>query len=256
MSEERVRQILSAQFEAAHVDALLKHYTAASEKYVEGDAEAVALKAGKFVEAVTKVLMRFAGKTLPAPRKFSAGVELRHLDQLDSAKFADSIRITVPRACIFMYDIASNRGGRHDPSGVDANEMDARALLPTMSWVLAELVRLAGAADTTEAMLVIDEVTSKILPFFEKIGDRTYINFEKMSAPEVALMLLYESDPKSITRGDLVEAVGRHGHKKKAAEMAVHRLKDSVDENGNELKLRGIGRQKAEEILKKRRKFR
>jgi CheY-like chemotaxis protein len=41
---------------------------------------------------------------------------------------SDSVRLTIPRACRFIYEIASNRGARHDADEVAANEMDANAV--------------------------------------------------------------------------------------------------------------------------------
>jgi hypothetical protein len=60
--------------------------------------------------------------------------------------------------CTFIYDIASNRGGRHDPGEVDPNEMDAAAVVANMSWVVAELIRYAqkGAVNLAEAKQLVE----------------------------------------------------------------------------------------------------
>jgi hypothetical protein len=252
MSEKRAKEILQTKFDKERVAAILDHFNMMLEKFVGGDNEGVLVKAGKFVEAVTKALMIYGAKTLPPPRKFKAGVELRALEQLPSPKYSDAIRFAIPKACLYVYEIASNRGGRHDSSEIDANQMDARAVMPILSWVLAEMVRYSSeTADTNEAMSVIDELTEKKYPYFEQIDGRTYVNLKGASAPNVALLLLYEAYPKRVGRSELIAAIKRHGHKSKAAEMAISRASNDTDEVDGGLKLRGSGREKAEAILKK-----
>jgi hypothetical protein len=115
MSDKEARKLLTQKFETRHIDACLKHFIATSEKYISEDWDGVALKAGKFVEAVTKALMIHCGKTLPAKaRQFKAGSELRALEQVNSSMYSDAVRIVIPKACIFVYEIVNNRGGRHD----------------------------------------------------------------------------------------------------------------------------------------------
>lgn len=245
-----VADLLSISFSRKHVDAMLKHFQAGTKEYREGNWEGVGLKAGKFVEAATKCLMGHCGIALPTTaRKFHAGPELKKLEPL--ATCSDTVRLVIPKACLFMYDIASNRGSRHDSEDIDANEMDARVLVPLMGWTVAEMVRFSNPAnsDTSEAAAIIESFTQKIYPIFEEIDGRPYVNLNKASAPDIALLLLYFKYPHRINRQDLVEAVARHGHKKKAAEMAVHRLKNLVDDKDGSWQLRGLGREKAEQRL-------
>ncbi len=252
MSQERARIILVTKFDRERVTALLDHFDMMLERYIRSDAEGVLLKAGKFVEAVTKALMLHGGKTLPPARKFKAGVELRAFEQLPAHLYPDGIRFAIPKACLYAYEICSNRGGRHDSSDIDANQMDARAVVPILSWVLAEMVRYSsGTPDTDEAMSIIDELTKKKYPHFEEIDGRTYLNLNGASAPNAALLLLYEAYPKRIGRSDLIATIKRHGHKAHTAEVAVGRISDFVDDFGGALKLRLNGLQKAEELLKK-----
>jgi len=250
MSDKQVRALLVQKFEPRHIDACLRYFVAATEKYVGEDWDGVSLKAGKFVEAVTKVLMISCGKTVSAGRHFKAGNELRQLEPL--ATYPDVLRIVIPKACIFIYEIVSNRGGRHDATDIDANAMDAAVVIPLMSWVLAEMVRFCSTGgDADAAMVLIEELTNKLYPYFENVDGRTYVNVDKVKASELALLLLYESYPKRTKRQDLVEAVTRHGSSASAANTAVHRLKNVVDDDNGQWKLRGTGRQKAEDLLRR-----
>jgi hypothetical protein len=252
MSKAAARKVLVQRFDARHVDAALKHYEDATQKYIEEDWDGVALKAGKFVEAVTKALVLYCGKTLPQnSRNFKAGVELRQLEQTNGS-YGDIVRIVIPKACIYIYEIVNNRGGRHDAGEIDANEFDAKAVIPMLQWILAELVRFSTVGgDIGEAAKLIDGVVNKIIPAFENVDGRTYVNFIGVSAPDVALLLLYKAYPKRLGKGDLITAVMRHKHSKPAATMAVSRLGKVVDETDSGLKLRLPGRKRAEDRLKK-----
>lgn len=251
MSLPAVKTLLVASFNPRHVDALLKHYVDAAHKFSQEDWDGVALKAGKFVEAVTKALMLYCAKPLPANmRHFKAGVELRQLEKADP-KYGDIIRLVIPKACVFAYEVVNNRGGRHDPGEIDANAMDARVILPIVQWILAELVRFTSVGgDTKGAAKLIDEITVKIYPHFEDIDGRTYVNVDGLGAPDIALLLLYSAYPARLDRKELIASIARHGPKETAASMAVHRLRTFVDDSGGRLKLRANGRQKAEQLIK------
>lgn len=252
MSEKKIKEILVGEFNVKHANACVAHYVEAIDKYRSEDWEGVAVKAGKFVEAVTKALMLFCKKTLPTARKFRAGQELKLLENAPNTP--EEIRIVIPKACVFIYEIANNRGGRHDAGDIDANSMDAGVIAPLMSWILAEMVRFCSAGgDTKTAAALIDELTNKVYPYFEEIDGRPYVNIPGLKAPDYALLLLYQAYPKRLKRQDLVDAIKKHlkrGKKSSTADTAVHRLKDIVDDDGKgNWKLRGVGRQKAESLL-------
>lgn len=247
---KEARAVLAPIFPAKHVDSLLKYFLEGVKKYKSGDWEGVGVKVGKFVEAAAKCLMVYCGQSVPVARKFKAGVSLRNLETLNSS-YSEVVRIVIPKSCLFLYEIASNRGGRHDADDVDANEMDAKAVIPLMSWVVAEMIRFsnAGASSPTNVSELVKALSEKIYPSFEEIDGRPYINLDHLSAPEIGLLLLYFKYPHRIERHVLVDVIKRHGPKKNAAEVAVHRLKSLVDDDEGAWKLRGLGRQKAEMFL-------
>lgn len=252
MSAAKVDVILKSKFEAKHITAALEHYAAVTEKFIAEDWDGVALKAGKFVEAITKALVLHCGKSLPANmRNFKAGNELESLKQTDKSIYSDAVRIVVPKACLFVYEVVNNRGGRHDAGEIDANGFDASAILPLVQWILAELVRFCTVGgDIVTAGRQIEGITQKIYPYFEKIDGRTYVSATKLGAPAVAILLAYEAYPSSIARKELEASIVRHGASKKAAAMALNRNRTLFDEQNGSLKLRAAGRQKAEDILR------
>lgn len=248
--EIQVKNILYNIFSKKHIEAALKHFRFGIKKYQEADWETSVLKMGKFVEAIVKSLYIYCGRTLPRSRKFKVGNIVRELEQV-SSQYDDTIRLLIPRACVFIYDIASNRGARHDPDEINPNKMDATVVAPIASWIIAELIRFASAGSSTPkvTMNLVDGLIEKKFPYFEEIGNRLYINIEELSAQKTGLLLLFFRYPRRIVRKDLIDFIIRHGHSKKAAMMAASRLEKLVDDKNNSWKLRGIGRKKAAEIL-------
>lgn len=247
-----VRDILIKTFPKRHVEAMLDHFLAGLTKFQNGDHEGVGVKSGKFVEAVTKCLMIYCGLPLPIARKFSAGRELKNLESLPTS-YSDVIRIAIPKSCMFVYEIASNRGARHDSDDFVANEMDAKAVIPLMSWTLAEMIRFSNSNTTTPADIsaMIEALAVKSYPLFEEIDGRPYINFDDLSAREIGLLLLYFKYPNRLPKRELIAAIARHGQSKKNAQVASDRISHLVDDDQGLWKLRGLGLKEAEELLKR-----
>lgn len=242
---------LLQQFPRKHVTALLRHFSESVRAFENGEWESCILKAGKFVEAVAKALAGHTGLALPSAREFKVNKFVIQLGQLDSAKFDDSIRLLIPRNCVFVYDVASNRGSRHDPGDIDPNKMDAIAMVQNISWVLAELIRLShkGALKPDDAADMVDGLMEKRYPDIEEIDGRLYVNRDGVSATDVALLLLERRYPARFNREELVSTLVRNNVRKSNARVAVSRIQKYADDDGEgNLKLRANGRQKAAHI--------
>lgn len=209
-------QLLQPTFAVTHVRAGLKHFQAMTVELQQGAWEEAIGKGGKFVEAALKALYVHAGKTLPPARQFKAGNVMSDLERLPAGSLDDSIRLTIPRACRFIYDIASNRGARHDPAEIDPNEMDARAVVAGASWVLAEMVRYAqtGTVDLAGVQQLVEGLTQRQYPLIEDVDGRVYFHVRDASARDVALLSLWHKHPGRTTETELTAAVIRHHFKK------------------------------------------
>lgn len=242
--------LLQPPFAAVHVAAAVKHYEAMVGEFQRGAWEESIGKGGKFVEAALKGLWLHTGSALPPARQFKADSVINQLAQ--TSGFHDSVRLTIPRACRFVYDIASNRGARHDTSEIDPNEMDAHVVVASVSWMLAELVRYAqqGALNPTEVKALVDSLVEKKYPLVEDVEGRTYMHVRGASAREIALLLLWHQHPRRISRDDLIAAVARHDYTPANAAMAVGRLRRvvDIDSHGN-LRLLQPGIQEAEMVF-------
>ena len=248
--DSKIKKILEQEFEKRHVSALLDNFLKSKRGYQEGNWETSVSKAGKFVEAVSKALLKYCGKQIPAQRNFKASIILRGLEQ-ELKTIDDSIRIVIPKASIFVYEIANNRGARHDPDLVDPNEIDAGVVDVTISWILGELIRFSSKKNKnpTEARGLIEALTGKTFPFFEEIDDRFYVNINGLSATDVAMLVLYGRYPRRTEEEYLIDLVKRHNFSKNNANTAISRIRKYCDLNIDGYKLRGNGRIKAEYIL-------
>lgn len=252
MDKQQIENLLTPKLPKRHVGAALEHFSGLVEQFQAGDWESCIVKAGKFVEAALKALLIHAGQTLPPPRKFSAGTVIDDLGRLPAATADDAIRLAIPRACRFAYDIASNRGARHDPGDVDPNEMDANAIVPTCSWILAEMIRYSqkGTVDVSQAQELVDSLTARRYPLIEEVDGRVYFHHRKKSAPDVALMALSYRYPKRVSVQELMATIQRHGFTAHNTQVAVGRIKRFVDDDGRgALKLLAPGRQRADRLL-------
>jgi len=244
---------LGTKFDKRKPGTLINYFSGAIQKLEEGDWENSLVKSGKFVEAIVKLLWVFAGKTLPRAKDFKAGVYAQKIiDQVSTTEIAsEGVRLQIPRACIFLYDITSNRGGRHDSDEFNPNEMDAITASVICSWMLAELVRFCASNSLSpdEARKIVKSVIERHYPIFEEIDGRIYIdNGKHKSALQCALMILYKRFPERMTRSELAEAVKRHQYGKSA--LKFERLTPFVDsDNNGNILLRVAGRKRVEQIL-------
>jgi hypothetical protein len=244
-----INQMLKDKFEARYADAAVRHFTGMVKDYQQREWEDANAKAGKFVEAVLKALWRHTGEVVPTGKRFGAGDIMNRIE--NKMTLSDSLRVTIPRACRFAYEVASNRGARHDADEIEANEMDANAVLALCSWILAETVRNSQhGLDLNEAKAVVDSVVKRRYPFIEEIDGRVYVDIAD-SAREAALLILWHVYPKRITEDDLFDQLRRHQYKKANAEMAVKRIQNVVDNDNGNLKLRSIGIHEAERLIEK-----
>jgi hypothetical protein len=233
-SPAELEALLSPTFAVKHVRAALGHYQSAVEAYQTADWETSIAKAGKFVEATLKALALHAQRPVPSGRGFKADVVIRSLENLAVGSIDDSIRLSIPRACRFMYDIASNRGGRHDPQEVDPNQMDSAVLVSNCSWVLAEMLRYSqkGALDVDRVRDLVELLVVRRYPIVETVDGRFYYHAPKKTARDVALVALWHAHPGRVARVELVALMERHGFSNDNARKTCTRLRGCVDDDG------------------------
>jgi hypothetical protein len=251
MPERTVEELLKDAFAAKHAEAAVKHFRTMVSDYQKSEWADAAAKGGKFVEAVMKALWVKAGETVPSAKDFKVGVLIDKLQQKPTASgIPDTIKLTIPRACRFAYEIASNRGARHDADAIDANEMDADAIVAVCSWILSEMVRFSQKGlDLSEAKAMVEGLMRRRFPFTEEIDGRVYTEIGS-SAPETALGILFYIYPKRMPEAELIGSLVRHGYRHHNATVAVQRLRPYVDSDGpGNVRLRNTGLRKAQKLV-------
>jgi len=252
--KEEIKNLLRG-FNSKYVVSLLNHFDESIKKFENRDWEACIQKAGKFVEAVIKALANYCQIPIPRGRDFKVGKLVEELRKADQTKYDDTIRLLIPRICVFIYDISSNRGARHDPDEINPNEMDAIVVVQNISWILAEMVRFSqkGSLAPDQAIELVEELMEKRYPIFEEIDGRLYVNKEGLSALDTAVLLLNFKYPNRVNKQYLIDMLIRHNFTSGNSKMAISRLSKFVDEDeGGKLKLRGVGRVKADSILSRK----
>lgn len=255
MASRTVEEMLKDRFAAAKsVDALVKHFQSAVAEFHKGEWEKSLAKCGKFLEAVLKALLQEAGLPPQVGRQFKVENAINALAQVPNGTADDAIRLSIPRCCRFVYDVTSNRGGRHDPDEIDPNEMDSTAVLSACAWVLGEMVRYSQKnADPAEAKTMVDTLVRRRYPFIDEIDGRAYIDLKSAgSARDLGLLILFNSGRKRMAREELIEAIVRQRRSitRANAVMAVTRLLDQVDDDGaGNLRLRASGFREAEALI-------
>ena len=247
-----ISNLLVPPFPARHVTAALGHFQGAVTDFGSGDWEDGIGKAGKFVEAVLKAVAKHCAIPFGTGRKFKADAVMTALTNLPQGSQDDTLRLLIPRACRIAYDIASNRGARHDPDEVDPNVMDANLVLPTCCWILAELIRFAqkGAVDPSQARDLVESLMEKKYPVLETVEGRVYLHARKKSAVDVGLVVLAKKYPGRVHKAELAQAIRRNGFTFPNAKVAVGRIAKFVDDDGNgDLRLLAPGLRRAEGVI-------
>ena len=248
-----VNQLLKDKFAPKHVDSAVRHFQAMIEEFQKSQWDDAAAKGGKFIEAVVKALWVFVGETPPAGKEFKAGRIITQLGQKPAtAAHPDTVRLTIPRACQFAYEIASNRGARHDADEIDANEMDASTVLRICAWILSEMVRVSQKGlDLAQAKVIVEGLMRRRYPFTEDIDGRIYADIAK-SAHEAALLILWHVYPARMTNAELTASLVRHDYTNNNANVTVSRLNRFVDNDGiGNFRLRNTGLRRAEALIAK-----
>jgi hypothetical protein len=177
---------------------LLSCYEKLVSNYIERRWEPCELNGGKFCEVVYSIIDgALKGTFLPnanKPRDMVSACRALEGTPPDPNRVGDrSLRILIPRTLLALCEIRNNRGVGHVGGDVDANHMDAEAVLAMASWVLAEFVRIFHGVTTKEAQEIVDALVERKSPIIWEIEGVKRVLDTKMSAKDEVLMLLHHS---------------------------------------------------------------
>lgn len=177
-------------------DPLLETFATIVRNYRENRWEPSELNGGKFCEVVYSILRGHVDGAFPqAPSKPRNMVDACKALEAHGASFPRAITIQIPRMLVALYEIRNNRGVGHVGGDVDPNHMDARVVLETSKWILADLVRVfhSQSIGTDEASALVDAITDRTVPVVWRTGSTRRVLDPKLSKRDQTLLLLYST---------------------------------------------------------------
>jgi hypothetical protein len=177
---------------------LLQSYEQIVSNYVERRWEPSELNGGKFCEVVYCIISGAISGAFPAgaskPADMVSACRALEKNQPLAMRVGDrSLRILIPRTLLALYEIRNNRGVGHVGGDVNANHMDAEAVLGMSSWTMAELVRIFHGVSTAEAQEIVDALVERRSPaIWEFDGVKRVLN-PAFAVKDQVLLLLHHS---------------------------------------------------------------
>ena len=101
---------------------------------------------------------------------------------------------------------------------------------------------------------IVETLTQRKYPAIENVDGRIYFQYQGLSAPDVAALLLAQVYPKRIQASEVLETVIRHHFTPRNASVALGRVNHLYDDDGTgKLKALGTCLRKAESIRQTKR---
>jgi hypothetical protein len=186
---------------------IIKAYTELKTRVLEGQFDAVGVRAGRFAETMLRVLQHLLTGTYTP---FTASLtnfkgECERLEKTPTSAGAEGLRILMPRALAFLYTLRNKRDFGHAGGEVDANEIDSETATRLADWSLSELVRVCHKIPIEDAQLLCDAIAERSLPTIWNVLGRKRILDTSLSYPEQVLFLLYSELDKGVATEDLFQ---------------------------------------------------
>lgn len=153
---------------------LIDSYSGIVRNYVERRWEPSELRGGKFAEVAFSIVNGAVSGSFPAratkPKNMADACRALEGKPANVGLIGyKSLRVFIPRALVFLYDVRNQRGVGHVGGDVDPNAMDASAVVAMASWVMAELVRIFHGVNTQEAQDTVDALVERKTPLIWEV---------------------------------------------------------------------------------------
>lgn len=178
-------------------DELFDEFDKIVKNYRENRWEASELNGGRYSEVAYSILLGYFTGNYPAsaskPPNMKADCEAFSGQKYPKAQFLHSMRVTIPRVLVALYEVRNNRGVGHVGGEVDSNHMDAEFVLHSAQWVMAEFVRIFHGLSLAEATATVDALVERTTPLIWKVGEKKRVLKTDLSLADKTLVLLYSS---------------------------------------------------------------
>lgn len=186
---------------------LIKTYAELKKRALEGEHDAIGVRAGKLAEILLRVLQHLlTGTCTPFTchiNNFKRECEL--LEGIPATSGPDGLRILMPRALSFMYTLRNKRDFGHAGGEVEANEIDAATATRLADWCVCELVRVSQNIPLEDAQLLCDAIAERQLPRVWYVLGRKRVLETSLSYREQTLLLLYSELETGVPTEDLCQ---------------------------------------------------
>lgn len=184
---------------------IVKSYTDLKTRSLEGQFDAVGVRAGRFAETMLRVLQNllFGSYTPFTSSLNNFKGECEKLEKAPATASAEGLRILIPRALAFLYTLRNKRDFGHVGGEVDANEIDANTATRLADWCLSELVRVCHKMPIEDAQQLCDAISERSLPMIWNVLGRKRILDTSLSYPEQVLCILYSELDEGVATEDL-----------------------------------------------------
>ncbi len=154
------------------------------------------LNGGKLCEVVYSILRGYVDGSFPsnASKPSNMVAACRALENADKNTFPRSVRIQIPRILIALYEVRNNRNVGHVGGEVDPNHMDARYVLESAKWIMAELIRVFHNLEVKEATTTVDRLIERTVPVVWEVGDVKRVLKTGLSKKDETLLILYATN--------------------------------------------------------------
>lgn len=179
---------------------LIDSYREITKNFIERRWEPSELRGGKFAEVVYCIVNGALSGSFPTraskPKNMADACRTLEGKPANATLVGDkSLRVFIPRALVFLYDVRNQRGVGHVGGDVDPNNMDASAVVALASWVMAELVRIFHGVTTQEAQDTVEALVERKTPLIWEVepGGIKRVLDPEMGAKDQVLMFLHHS---------------------------------------------------------------
>lgn len=231
---------------------LIKSFSEIVRNYRERRWEPSELNGGKLCEVVHSILQGHVDGKMPAkaskPRNM---VDACKALENSASAFPRSIRIQIPRMLVALYEVRNNRGVGHVGGDVDPNGMDAKLVLESSKWIMAELIRVFHDITIEEAADAVERLTERTLPIVWEVGNTKRVLDPTLSKKDQTLLLLYSSNGP-VREAELVKWVehsNSSGYRRDVLRTAHRDRLIEYDQTKGEAHLTPVGVQYVEEHL-------
>jgi hypothetical protein len=190
---QQIKQQLENTFRKELLDKLFESYQLISEHYYQGKHRPCCFEGGRFAETSLRMLQQvFAGTYVPLGKSIANfSNEVRSFEKADKNKFAESLRIQIPRTLQVIFDIRNKRDIGHVGGDVDANFSDATLSLVCCNWVLTEFIRIYYTSDIKTAQNMVNSIVKIRIPLIQDFNGFLKILKPDLKLPSKVLAFLY-----------------------------------------------------------------